>query len=319
MRKSWLAFVLVAFLTFTAAESDTLNVYFIDVGQGDAILVDYGDWECLIDAGKGTSSSSLELLSVLECAVTDGTIELAVLSHNHWDHYGGFADLIESSGYVISTFWTSEDPNADTEKTRWLEFSTAFNSAEFVKEKLAAGSIPLVYIPSDLEWAVLGPAEIRTTKRNDNENSLVLLLTFGAVRVLFTGDIQTEGAKALAELDLGEGPLVLKVPHHGAKNASAIFEIAGVVPTVSVISAGDDNRYGHPDADLVDALARFGPVFITTCGCSEDCFAAGTTSLANPDLAIHSNTGTIHIETDGECVWITTDTLSRQVLDCSNE
>ena len=90
-----------------------------------------------------------------------------------------------------------------------------------------------------------------------------------------------------------------------------VVEIAGVVPNVSVISAGKDNRHGHPDEAYVEALARFGPVFITTCGCSEDCFTVVSSRTETP---IYAGAGTIHMWTDGASLWAKIDDAPLIVL-----
>ena len=70
-------------------------MYFINVGAGDAILVDCGDWEALLDAGPRTARANSEVLATLASHVDDGIIELAILSHPHSDHYGGFSVVFE--------------------------------------------------------------------------------------------------------------------------------------------------------------------------------------------------------------------------------
>ncbi len=290
-RTAILATFLAILCTVIGYAADTLDVYFIDVGHGDAILVDYGDWECLIDAGKGVSSSSLELLSVLQCAVTDSTIELAVLSHNHWDHYGGFTDLIANSDFVISAFWKSDDPNADTEKTRWFGFSNAFDSAEFAKERLAAGSIPFVPLPNDLDWSVLAPRilQIQPKDENDNANSLVLGLRYGTVEFLFTGDIIEVDTEDIDGWHAPSNALVLKAPHHGRSNSATQALAKRLEPDLIVVTTG------HCVPQTGCTLTQLGIPFLST-----------------------STSGTIHLRTDGESVWVTTDTLSGQVVECTD-
>jgi len=291
MRKTLVMFFVVAVITFEAGASDTLDVYFINVGHGDAILIDLGDWECLIDAGKGTNSSNLELLRVLDCAVADDTIELAVLSHNHWDHYGGFINLIQNSDFAISSFWRSSDPNADTEKTKWLEFSNIFGSAEFFKEELAVDSIPLATLPNALDLNVLAPRvlQMQPTDDNDNENSLVLLLTYGEVSVLLPGDIESLPTSADAWSSTS-GVLILKAPHHGRANSATLALAELLMPDLVVVSTGDD----VPETAV--ALTYLGIPFLWTAA-SE----------------------TIRVSTDGDSVWVTTDTLLAQVVDCDDE
>jgi len=231
-----------------------------------------------------------------------------VLSHPHADHYGGFVTVFDQ--YRVLHLWRSGDLDPDTCGSKYMAFTNAVAREGSRIELVAAGER---LSQGSLVITVLSPqGELQDSRKgDDNDNSLVLLLTFGTIRFLLTGDIQAEGATALAPLDLGDDPLVLKVPHHGASNGAGITGISGVDPDVSVISTGNGNRHGHPDESFVEALAEFGPVFITTCGCSEDCFTAVNSRSQAP---VYAEAGTIHMWTDGASLWAEIGNLPAIVL-----
>jgi len=306
----WAVSTAVCLLLAVAPElfADTLDIYFINVGQGDAMLVDCGDWEALLDAGPGTRDANAELIGVLTKQIGDGDLELGILSHPHEDHYGGFLSVLDR--FDVLSFWRSTDLAPDTCGKHYGAFADALVAEGLDLQPMTAGDQSA---HGSLSWIVLGPQEQKTSPAsdNDNENSLVLLLSFGGIRFLFTGDIQTEAATTLARLELGDDPIVLKVPHHGAENAASILDATSSSLATSVISAGEGNRYGHPDIDLVISLAELGPVFMTTCGCSEDCFAAAD---AESEYDIWANTGTIHMWTDGQSLWVKSPSTPVMVL-----
>jgi len=262
----------------------TLDVYFIDVGAGDAILIDCGNWEALLDAGPGFSSSNSKILEVLEEHVDDGTIELAILSHPHSDHYGGFRAVFDR--YEVGTFWRSHDTEADCHGITYDTFMTALAQESSALSLLEVGDQVSFGL---LRWVVLGPNEIIGGSENDNENSLVLLATYGDVHFLFVGDIETIGESALQDIALPEGDIILKAAHHGSDTSTSLAFLTWAQPDLAVIST----RYSTPPA------------------------ASALESLSIPYM-MTSECGTICVATDGESIWISTDTLSSFDVDCTD-
>jgi competence protein ComEC len=285
MRKPLLIFLVVSVISFVASASDTLDVYFINVGAGDAILIDCGDWEALLDAGRGYSTMNAAVLSVLAEHVDDGIIELAILSHPHADHYGGFETVLKH--YEVWEFWRSMDNDPDASGTTYSRFLSSLTDEGLVPHQLERGDR---FTEGTVEWTVLGPGELSTASKNDNENSLVLLLAYREVSFLFAGDIESYGEAALYDIDLPVGSRVLKIAHHGSDTSTSTEFLSWASPELAVIST----KYEAPPA--LTNLEFKGIPYSTTSG-----------------------SGTILVSTDGETIWLTTNTLSRQVLDCSDE
>lgn len=241
MRKGGLFALAIAVVLGVSAclPRDTLDVYFIDVGAGDAILIDYGDWEALLDAGNGKSTARTTLISVLAKYVEDDTIELAILSHPHADHYGGFEAVFAK--YTVLELWRSIDPDADTHGPTYNSFLKAVIAEGLDPELLECGD---TFTDCAGSWTILGPSELVTKSENDNENSLVLLLTHGEVSFLFTGDIEDDGEKPLLEIDLPNGQTILKVSHHGSDTSSSLDFLDWANPDLAVIST----KYSDPPA-----------------------------------------------------------------------
>ncbi|MFC2077841.1 ComEC/Rec2 family competence protein [Candidatus Bipolaricaulota bacterium] len=297
--------VVLAALALHAA--GTLDVYFINVGHGDAILIDFGERECLIDFGgparycpelsqssQGCGGSCLGCHGDLLLRLVDGDLELAILSHNHWDHYGGFVnllDVLQGAEKVLDQLWQGPDRGADTEGRYWGEFEAAVAAAGLDQPVDESGSLPPPIHPN-LTWTLLSPSEVYQAEENDNRNSLVLLLTFGNVSFLFTGDIQTPTESTLSATTPLAGTVVLKVAHHGSHTSTSVPFLEWADPELAIISGDKDDLHENTRS----ALGRHGVPFLQTSG-----------------------NGTICVSTNGIAVWVTTDMVSGDSFGCSED
>jgi competence protein ComEC len=275
--------VLLGFLLGLAAValgSSTLDVYFIDVGHGDAILIDCGDWEALIDAGGGTTTATANVLEVLASQVDDKVIELAIVSHLHEDHYGGFDAVFDRFEVLEVRGGLDSDP--DTGGEAYAAFRSGLIGEALTPEPWECGDRMTT---GCLVWTVLGPPAIVTEPEdaNDNANSLVLLLRFGSVGFLFPGDTLRVDASDIVTIAEACKTLVLLAPHHGcAESESALADLVA---------------YYRPD------LVVFSTNLCTPNG-AEDLLARGVPFITT------ARSGLIHMRTDGASAWVTTATLA---------
>ena len=158
-----------------------LKVHFIDVGQGDSILIDLGETEVLIDGG-GKSPGVVAYLN----DYVDGVLEVMVATHPHADHIGGLIDVL--AVFAVKEIWHNGDTSAS--KT-YSELISAVNSENARVNKATRGDIINV---DSLTFSVIHPANLSDTTNN---NSIVLYLGYGDIDFLFTGDAEKE-----AEADL---------------------------------------------------------------------------------------------------------------------
>lgn len=296
MRKLALVAALVCTAVIQALSADTLDVYFIDVGHGDAILIDFDSIECLIDFGGPTrycpeltakttdcGSTCLGCHSDFMLDVINGDLELAILSHNHWDHYGGFVEfsrLLQSEGRALGQLWRGPDRDPDTCGTNWKEFHAAAEVAGPSGPFNEAASAPPALHP-ELTWTFLSPEDPYEASTDDNRNSVVLLLRYGKVSFLLTGDIQSPSEETFVQCGATlPWTLVLKVPHHGSDNRTAMTAdfLDWADPELAIISGQIDDLGEATRA----ALGEKEIPFLQTC-----------------------NNGTICVPTDGVSVWVT--------------
>jgi len=221
-----------------------LQVHFINVGQGDAILIDYGTVEVLIDGGE-TSPGVVPYLR----KYVDGDLEAMVATHPHADHIGGLIDVLQSF-QVDNIYW-----NGETATTKVYGDFMALAKAEpkASLQQLKRGDTINV---DGLAFAVLNPPG--PSFKETNDNSIVLKLKYGDTRFLFEGDAQQEAESSMLAAGLNMAADILKAGHHGSRSSSSMPFLKAVSPQIAVYMAGINNSYGHPHAETLAALNQVG-------------------------------------------------------------
>jgi beta-lactamase superfamily II metal-dependent hydrolase len=226
------------------------SVHFIDVGQGDAILVEAGDADVLVDGGPGGSA----VLSYLDAqSVPD--LDLVVATHPHADHIGGLDDVLAQ--YAVREVWTNGAP-ADTQTYR--DFASAV-AAEGVAERQVRRGYTAQF--GGVTFTALHPIDPLTG--DTNGDSVVLRVSCGSVDVLLMGDATTGSeASMMADPSVALDAEVLKVGHHGSATSTGDAFLNAVTPADAVISVGAGNTYGHPTQSALDRLAAHGATVYRT-------------------------------------------------------
>lgn len=223
-----------------------LRVTFLDIGQGDAILISEGDTQVLIDSG----SDGRLLLSQLGRTLPfwDRQIEVMIATHPDADHIGGFASVLRR--YRVRQFY-SNGASSDTGVFQDL-WRTLEQRSETERSVLGTGS--RIVFPGGAELEVLFPvAGTAETLRETNEGSIVTRLVYGQASFLLTGDLPHEET-VLPEI---APTRVLKAAHHGSKYSTSQAWLEKVKPEMVVISVGK-NRYGHPAPEVLERLRTLG-------------------------------------------------------------
>ena len=220
-----------------------LSVHFIDVGQGDSILVDLGETEILIDGG-GKSPGVVRYLN----DYVDGPLDAMVATHPHADHIGGLIAVL--GAFDVEQIWLNGDSSSSQTFGQFMDRVDGEGAS--VHEAQRGHSIEV----GTLTFHVLHPA--RPLLHDTNNNSIVLRLTYGSVDFLFTGDAEKEAEAGILGSGLTVQADILKVGHHCSRTSSSQQFLDSVQPKIAVYMAGQGNSYGHPHQETLAALAGVG-------------------------------------------------------------
>lgn len=247
------AFILGGILQFAdrflpqQALTDETAVHFIDVGQGDSVLLLSGGQAVLIDAG--TAESGAAVVRYLEdLGVTQ--LYAVVATHPHADHIGGMAQVVDT--FPVEHFYMGQE----TQNTS--SFSDLLDALQ------AQGIQPTIPVPGDTlafdsgaSLTFLGPAD-DVPDGNLNDRSLITLFQADEQKVLLMGDAESAAEQSLLAHSPSLRCDVLKVGHHGGATSSSLSFLQTIQPSVAVISCGVDNDYGHPDPQTLQNLSLAG-------------------------------------------------------------
>lgn len=266
----------------------TLKIYFLDVGNGESILIDYGTMEILIDGGFPDSSAAQYIKPYV-----DEPLDILVATHPHMDHIGGLIEVLDA--FDVGQIWINGD--AFPAKGRPGQIFNRF------KQKIGAEGAPVFEarkgqtIKADgLSLDILHPAtliahgsavEVTRIMQIGNNNSIVLKLTYGKIACLFTGDAHVAAESEMLSTGLDLKADILKLGHHGSSASSSRQFLKAVNPKVAVYQANKDKRRRgpiKPSARTIHTLKNLG---INVYGTD-----------------IH---GTIVVTSDGEDFWIDTE------------
>jgi len=254
----WVVIPLLALSVFTSAfafsmPDGKLHVNFLDVGQGDAILVSKNSRQILIDGGPSPQAVTTALGKKMP--FWDRSIDLVVLTHPDADHVTGLFEVLHR--YEVKQVLY---PDMEIYSGLYTEF------LKVIEEK------GISTVPAEANQRI-------------SFDSVVLRLESESMSYLLTGDIMKEAEYGLLSHRAVEKSTVLKLAHHGSASSTTSEFLNVVNPSIAIISAGKDNRYGHPDEGVLEKLEMMGNISIFNTG-------------------IH---GTIEFISDGKNVWIKTE------------
>ena len=228
-------------------------VDFLDIGQGDAIVIRGGGKTVLIDAGDRGKDTADQLVQL---GITK--LDLAVASHPHADHIGSMRSVLErfEVGLYIDSGLTHTTAT-------YNELMQAIEERDIPYRRANAGMA--IRLGDEAVLHVLFPADppLRGTRSDLNSNSVVLSLEHGEMDFLFTGDAEAPTEQRLLRMGLGPHE-VLKVAHHGSEHSSGARFLEVVEPQIAVICVGEGNRYKHPRPEALERLQHAGALVYRT-------------------------------------------------------
>ncbi len=274
--------------------SGDLSFHFLELGNestGDCTLVKAGNTEVLIDAGSKTSSVPT-ITKYLNNYVTDNTLEYVIVTHAHEDHYAGFAtgentdsifDLY-NIGTVIDFAQTTESkPNQNMYKDYQRELTEAvnkgakhFTALQCAKETDGAKSV--FNLTDNITMTVLYQKFYEEVSSTENNHSVCTLFTQGSNNFLFTGDLEEEGEKSLAESNQLPHCVLYKAGHHGSKTSSHDVLLSEITPEICCVCCCAGNveyltrppqnlSNSFPTQDFINRISEYtSKVYVTTLG-----------------------------------------------------
>jgi len=271
--------VIIAALVWIAAANvpdNRLHIFFLDVGQGDAILIETPSGQnILIDGGPADG----EIVSRLggRFSYWNRSIDLVVSTHSHEDHIGGLVDVLKryEVKQVLESF-------VGYDSLIYQEWQSLIGEEKMKRTVAQSGQHIKLGEGLELEVLYAGGASLGDAASAIDNNSVVSRLVYGDVSVLLTADIFEETERYLLDTRFALSSTVLKVAHHGSDSSSCLEFLSVVKPQVAVISVGADNLFGHPSPNVVDRL--------------------GATHLYRTDVQ-----GTVEFITDGKRLWVKTE------------
>ncbi len=240
--------------------SDSFEVHFIDVGQGDCILVKCDEKTLLIDAGENGHEE--KVATYLRSQGVD-TLDFILCSHQHSDHMGGLPETIAEFGVETVIMPRLTEKQTPTNKTYKAFLSALKESGASVKAAVPGNK----YTLGSAEIEILGPVSDDTDDLNNM--SAVMMLTYEDKKFLFAGDAEKEEELEILETGRDLHCNVLKVGHHGSKTSSSSDFLSAVSPEICVIQCGIDNDYGHPHKQTLDRLKKYSDEIYRTDICGD--------------------------------------------------
>jgi len=231
-----------------------LEVFFLDVGQGDSIIISSPTGRTVLIDGGSHSQGGAELARqvILPALYRRGITRLdgLILTHPHDDHVGALAEVIEQVpvGMILEGEQASSLP-------AYRQFRQIAKARDIPVTQAHPGQI--FNLGQGITGEVLHPQAFFLAGTNDDENnnSVVLRLTYGKASFIFCGDLQQEGEESLLLAQPVVTSAVLKVGHHGSLDATSAAFLEAVKPKWAIISVGAGNSFGHPHQDTLQRLA----------------------------------------------------------------
>ena len=249
-----LFFIFIIIISFSFLTQNNSNnyknkmiVHYIDVGQGDCILIQVNNKNLLIDSGP--SSNRKDLLNYLE-KLNIKKFDYIIATHPHEDHIGNMDTIIKR--YDIGSFYS---PKVITSSTTFENMISALVDKNLKINVLKKG-VKGIDLGKNTEIEVFSPLE-NISSDNLNDYSPIIKITFFNNSFLFTGDAEISTEDTVLSQNNNLNCDILKVGHHGSSTSTSTDFLISTNPSVAIISVGKNNSYGHPTSETLSLLNSY--------------------------------------------------------------
>lgn len=231
--------------TMNTETTDSMTVYYLDVGQGSSTLVESNGRYMLIDGGD-RSHSSYVVSFMKNLGIT--TLDYVVVSHYHADHLNGIIGALEAFQCSVVIC-----PDYEADSKLYQSFINKVQEKDIVTVHPFIGD---TYTIGNADFSIISP--VNYTYANENNNSIGIRLTNGNDSFLFTGDAEAQSEEDICELNIDLSCDVYTVGHHGSATSTTWSLLEKALPEYVLISCGKDNSYGHPHEETIEKLEAIG-------------------------------------------------------------
>lgn len=260
------------FVAYQEASRIELTVAFLDIGQGDAIFIETpSGTQLLVDGGP--DASVLEVLGTV-LPFYDRSIDMLVVTNPDKDHIAGFIDVLDQYrvGTVLEPGTRSKTETyatlQDRIKKQEIQHLLAQSGMRFVLDRKHSIYMDIIYPDRDVSHF------------SSNDGSIIARLVYGETEVMLAGDATAKAEQFALENGSDIKSDILKVGHHGSRTSTSEAFLIAVNPELAVISAGQNNSYGHPHMEVTDRLVQHSVPYLAT-----------------------AQEGTIILQSDGKTFW----------------
>ena len=252
----------IAVFLLTFRYEDSLRIRMLNVGQGDCILIQSPDGSNYLVDGGSSDVKEVAKYRIESALLSEGvgTLHKVLLSHADMDHINGVEEMLrrQAVGVHIKEIVVEKHSIDNAEIKQLLELAESQKIKISVIEEGSSWG-------EELKFTCLGPGK-ELKGLESNETSMILRMEYGNFSMLFTGDMEGVSEEMLCDSKVLESCTVLKAAHHGSKNSCLDEFLAQARPVYTWISAGKDNRYGHPHQEFLERLKEHGSSYDCTYG-----------------------------------------------------
>ena len=232
-----------------------LHIYFFDVGEGDSALIKSPDNHLILIDGGPSREVLYKISEVMPFWIE--TIDVVVISHSHADHITGVLSVFDRYNVKCILYDESDESISNTEN----QFRTRLEGGEYTVSDELSKLADSDCLPNAI--SVKGYSLRESAGKNENYESISIFLKYAGFEALFLADAEAPVQKIILD-SISADIEVLKVPHHGSSDAFYSPLIKKLKPDLGIISVGENNKFGHPNEEVVEGYSKYGIKILRT-------------------------------------------------------